>query len=414
MASEIKQELRALYSKNHNAGLFLKLIGDIHNEIKVKDIPKFEILCAGFPCQPFSQAGLRKGLKDPLNGNHFLKIMEIVSFHKPEYIFLENVPTLKSHDNGNTWGVIKSSFEKENYSLKENILSPDEFGVPQQRKRIYIAAIRKDCLKREIIFPTTKKTKKIDIKKFLEMGPAEDIPIKKETLNQLNHWEKFLKNLDRSPYNEITGFPLWAVEYGATYPYEKKSTKKISLSTLNKHKGTLGIKISIKRKRDLQKFLPKYALTNKNFFPSWKIKYIKKNRELYELNKDWIDEWKKKILDWNLSYQKFEWNCGRKAKFTLKDKIIQFRPSGIRVKNKDRFPALVLSTTQIPIIYDKHKIGGSGYRHITTREAANLQSFPKKKFSILKNKNTAFKAFGNAVNVTVVKEVVRSVISNNL
>ena len=72
-----------------------------------------------------------------------------------------------------------------------------------------------------------------------------------------------------------------------------------------------------------------------------------------------------------------------------------------------------MSTTQTPIIYDKHKVGGEGFRLITSREAANLQSFPRKKFSILKNKNAAIKAFGNAVNVKVVKEIMGSVIFNN-
>ena len=79
----------------------------------------------------------------------------------------------------------------------------------------------------------------------------------------------------------------------------------------------------------------------------------------------------------------------------------------------DRFPALVLSSTQVPIIYDKYKRGGEGFRYITKREAANLQSFPKIKFSILDNNNSAYKAFGNAVNVKVVKEIINTVVSNN-
>ena len=157
MASEIQKDLRNLYQINHDADLFLKLIGDIHKEIKTKDIPAFDILCAGFPCQPFSQDGLRKGLKDPTNGNHFIKLIAIINFHKPKYIFLENVPNLKGHNKGNTWKVIKESLVEENYTVKEKIFSPDEFGVPQQRKRIYISAIHNDFLKNDIIYPKTKK-----------------------------------------------------------------------------------------------------------------------------------------------------------------------------------------------------------------------------------------------------------------
>ena len=141
MASEINPELRDLYSKNHLDLPKNMIIGDIHKDIKTKDIPAFDILCAGFPCQPFSQAGYRMGLNDPVNGNHFLKLIEIINQHKPSFIFLENVPNLKGHNGGDTWNVIQSSLENEGYLVDEKIISPDQFGVPQQRKRIYIIGV---------------------------------------------------------------------------------------------------------------------------------------------------------------------------------------------------------------------------------------------------------------------------------
>ena len=136
LASEIQTELRKLYVINHQDLDSKKVIGDIHKDIKVEEIPEFDILCAGFPCQPFSQAGYRRGLDDPLNGNHFMKILEIISLHKPKYIFLENVPNLKGHNYGKTWNVIRDSFRKEGYKVSEKIFSPDQFGIPQHRKRI--------------------------------------------------------------------------------------------------------------------------------------------------------------------------------------------------------------------------------------------------------------------------------------
>ena len=414
MASEIQKDLRNLYQINHDADLFLKLIGDIHKEIKTKDIPAFDILCAGFPCQPFSQAGLRKGLKDPTNGNHFIKLIEIINFHKPKYVFLENVPNLKGHNKGNTWRVIKESLVEEGYTVKEKIFSPDEFGVPQQRKRIYISAIHNDFLKNDIIYPKTKKNHKIKIDSYIEKGPKEDIALKKETINQLNHWEKFLKKIDSKALGDVPRFPVWSMEFGANYPYLKTATSTYSTEDLNYYKGKFGHQIKANQRDKLKDYLPKYSLsTNSDVFPNWKINYIKKNRDFYKIHKSWIDKWKSKILDWKLSHQKFEWNCGKNVDLTLKNKIIQFRPSGIRVKNMDRFPALVLSSTQVPIIYDKYKRGGEGFRYITKREAANLQSFPKIKFSILDNNNSAYRAFGNAVNVKVVKEIINTVVSNN-
>jgi len=133
-ASELMSELRNLYKTNHN----LDCSGDI-NEVDIqKDIPRHDVLCAGFPCQPFSQAGSQQGFNDEKDrGNLFYKIMEILEHHKPEFVFLENVPNLKSHDNGNTYKVIKETLETL-YEIKDDIISPHYFGIPQHRTRIYI------------------------------------------------------------------------------------------------------------------------------------------------------------------------------------------------------------------------------------------------------------------------------------
>ena len=412
-ASEIQKDLLNLYRKNHSDISSKKLIGDIHKEIHVKNIPNFDILCAGFPCQPFSQAGYRMGLNDPYNGNHFLKILEIITYHKPAYIFLENVPNLKGHDNGNTWNIIKSSIQGEGYIVDEKILSPDQFGIPQQRKRIYIVGINKSKIKNpQINFPLSNRLSKNNFNDFLEKGPIEDIPLKPETLKHILHWDSFVKNIEKKGGNDIPRFPVWAMEFGASYPYDEMATINFELSKINNTKGKFGMPVKVFSKQDLINYLPRYSLTRQQFFPNWKKNYIKNNRNFFDKHKEWIENWKKDMINWKLSHQKFEWNCGTEADYSLEDKIIQFRPSGIRVKKRDRFPALVLSTTQVPIIFDKYKKGGAGFRYITKREAANLQSMPKDNFQILENHVAAFKSFGNAVNVKVVKEIVNSVIGN--
>ena len=97
-ASELKLSLAKLYEENFG----IKPNRDI-NKINISDIPKHDILCAGFPCQPFSKAGSQKGLDDEKNGSLFDKIVEILKFHEPDYLILENVRNLENHNKSKTW-----------------------------------------------------------------------------------------------------------------------------------------------------------------------------------------------------------------------------------------------------------------------------------------------------------------------
>lgn len=112
--------------------------GDI-TSIEAKDIPSFDILLAGFPCQPFSNAGLKKGFNDT-RGTLFFDIVRIVKYHKPQVLFLENVKGFKNHDKGNTFKVVKETLETIGYKVFWDILNAKDFGVPQNRERIYIIA----------------------------------------------------------------------------------------------------------------------------------------------------------------------------------------------------------------------------------------------------------------------------------
>lgn len=114
--------------------------GDI-TKIKPSEIPKFNVLLAGFPCQPFSQAGLKKGFNDT-RGTLFFDIARIVEYHKPEVVFLENVRNFATHDKGNTFKVVKKTLEDLGYTVHSKILNAKNFGVPQNRARIYIIAFK--------------------------------------------------------------------------------------------------------------------------------------------------------------------------------------------------------------------------------------------------------------------------------
>ncbi|MEG1141914.1 MAG: DNA (cytosine-5-)-methyltransferase [Clostridia bacterium] len=125
--------------------------GDI-TKIDEKDIPEFDILCGGFPCQPFSVSGKQKGFSDT-RGTLFFDIIRIVSYHKPKVIFLENVKNLKSHNGGVTFDVISDALNELNYNIYYKVLNAKNFELPQNRERITIVCVRKDIDNRLFKFP---------------------------------------------------------------------------------------------------------------------------------------------------------------------------------------------------------------------------------------------------------------------
>jgi DNA (cytosine-5)-methyltransferase 1 len=139
-ASDIDENCRKTYKNNYN----LQPEGDI-TKIDIDKIPNFDILCGGFPCQPFSKAGFQKGFNDT-RGNLFFDICKIVKIHNPMYLILENVRNLASHDNGNTWKVIRKSIKEMGYYTYDEpvLLNVLHFNIPQNRERVVIMCKRMD------------------------------------------------------------------------------------------------------------------------------------------------------------------------------------------------------------------------------------------------------------------------------
>lgn len=141
--------------------------GDI-TKIDEKDIPSHDILLAGFPCQAFSIAGKRLGFEDT-RGTLFFEVARIIKHHKPKIVFLENVKGFVNHDNGNTFRVVKETLEELGYKVYAQVLNAKDFGVPQNRERIYIVAFLDDV---EFEFPVPLDVN-ISIKSKLENDVSE-------------------------------------------------------------------------------------------------------------------------------------------------------------------------------------------------------------------------------------------------
>ncbi len=149
------------------------IAGDI-TKIAEDDVPDFDICLAGFPCQAFSLAGQRKGFADDYKGMSrgtlFFDVARICDKKKPKVIFCENVKGLTIHDKGRTFDIIKNTLREIGYTPFEHILNSKDFGVPQNRERIYIVAFRNDIAPKEFIFPEPADSTK-RIKDILE-GPV--------------------------------------------------------------------------------------------------------------------------------------------------------------------------------------------------------------------------------------------------
>lgn len=154
--------------KTYEANFGDKPDGDI-TKVDEKSIPNFDVLLAGFPCQPFSSIGQRQGFKHETQGTLFYDVLRIIQHKKPKSFLLENVVGLLTHDKGRTFKVIEKSLSAEGYDLHYKVLDSSDYGVPQVRKRIYIIGFKKELFKENPIFywPVPKKTK-VGIGKFVE------------------------------------------------------------------------------------------------------------------------------------------------------------------------------------------------------------------------------------------------------
>lgn len=357
-ACDIDADCRKTYTLNYG----LQPAGDI-TLIEAKDIPKHDVLCAGFPCQSFSKAGKRLGFADETKGTLFFDIVRILQHHKPKYALLENVRNLATHDHGHTWKVIHDTLVEIGYNVSPEpvIFSPHYIGIPQHRERVFIMCVRQDvgalpefCFNEANIPSCRIDDILLDESEILNLKKYQ---LKPEQIQWINLWNEFIQGIK---CEKLPGFPIWAD----------------SLCEL-KDNPMIG---------------------EWDIMPGWQKKFILKNNELWKHNKVFINAWLSRAKQCPLFFgakAKLEWQVGVDEKNPdLWQHIMQIRPSGLRVKPGTYFPALV-AITQTSIV-------GKRKRYLTPRECARLQSFPDT-FLYDEKDAQAYKQFGNSINVGLVE-----------
>lgn len=239
------------------------------NDISVTDIPSHNILCGGFPCQPFSIAGEQKGFEDT-RSNVFWKIIEILKHHKPEYIILENVKNLTSHDKGKTYEIIYNKLTDLGYHIKAQILDTSKItNVPHHRERIYIIGFldKTKFDKFDFNFETVNKGKIID---YLEK----------------NVDDKYYYTDKLKVYNLINESITKNISEGVLYQYRRyyvRENKSNLCPTLTANMGTGGHNVPLLRdSKGIRKLTPRECFNFQGFPTNYKLPKLS-DSALYKL-----------------------------------------------------------------------------------------------------------------------------------
>ena len=264
-ANDMLDSSQEIFNLNNDIKLTKKNLIEIRDE----DIPHSDIITAGFPCQPFSIAGMQKGFDDE-RSNVFWKILSIIKSNNPKIVILENVKNLQSHDNGNTFKIIIENLEKLNYYIKYSILNTSKLtGIPQNRERIYIVCFKDKnmCDSFDFDFP------EIDLK-----------PVTEFLENDVS--EKYYYNNSTIIYNELEQNVIKSVSTNTIYQYRRyyvRENKNNVCPTLTANMGSGGHNVPIiLDDKGIRKLTPRECFNLQGFPIDYKLPNLSASK-LYSL-----------------------------------------------------------------------------------------------------------------------------------
>lgn len=375
----VENDENAAYVYEKNWGI--NPLGDLTHDASEEQmlVPEHDVLCAGFPCQPFSKSGLQKGM-DETRGTLYWNILRVIEARRPAVVLLENVRNLAGPRHRHEWQVIIETLRSEGYRVSEtpaifspHLLSPERGGRPHARERVFITASRVPKGKGfELEARPAVTNRPVDGWDPMTWDLITDLPLEdnedvigcelsdSEKL-WIEAWADFVQLMQKDlKGRRLPGFPIWADEW-----------KRVAPSRLKRE-------------------------------PEWKADFLKKNESFYFAHQRRLDSWAQR---WGVyteafppSRRKFEWQAQDTS--SLWDAVMHFRPSGLRAKAPTYLPALVA--------INHASIIGPRRRRLSIREASRLQGLPEWFDFGDQTASSTYRQLGNGVSVGAVWHVLRS------
>lgn len=385
MTSEIKEAALKVLHQNHPEE---EIMGDI-TKIHTSDIPEFDIVLGGFPCQAFSSAGLRKGFADT-RGTLFFEVARIIEKHRPMGFLLENVEGLVNHDKGKTLEVILGTLKELNYNVSFRVLNAKDFGLAQDRKRIYIVGTRKEF--DSVSLDGFEKTESM-LESILEHGkPTSQTKFTKLLLSKYKPEELAGKSI-KDKRGGADNIHSWDLEIKGSTTVEQRSLLNTILLQRRKHKWAEEIGI------DWMDGMPLTKKQIETFFTSDNLQemlddLVEKGYLKYEHPKALVTT--KTIF--GTSSTKREYDTSKPKGYNIVAGKLSFEINKV-LDPHNIAPTLVAMDMQKLYVAD-----GNGLRKLTLREGLRLFGYPEDfKFNV--SEKEAFDLLGNTVAVPAIQAV---------